>query len=283
MRPQDLLRLADELADLSKTPADSEVIADHGEVGSVYAGIDITAQDLMQRPSPATTYLSHHPPGRCLGPGFFTVLRNYSAYFQTLGVPAGLADRTTADIIAMWRQIPRIDPDRSPAEAIGSLTHGLNLLNIHLAADRLAKRLIEQRLASLGPDDPLSRIPERLSSFGEFAHTREPYDLRCGDWANRLGRWVFCHACGGNGGPFAARLLFEHGFDTVIFITWFRWQIERFGPTVAGRPGQNLLIIPHLASDSLGMNVVLRALSDQGIEVERKPDLLIGNGVPKQS
>lgn len=52
------------------------------------------------------------------------------------------------------------------------------------------------------------------------------------------------------------------------------WQGRRFAAELDLKPGLNLLIIPHLDSDSLGMNQVLQELAAQGIGVERKADLL---------
>lgn len=164
----------------------------------------------------------------------------------------------------MWRQIPRVDPDRPSKVAVAGLTDGLNVLNLHLAADLLAKRRIEAAWADLAPDEPLIRMRERLTAFSEFAHSNETYDLRGGDWYESIGRWIFCHGCGGNGGPFAANALFAQGFDTVIFITWFGWQERRFAAVLDLKPGQHLLIIPHPASDSLGMNQIILGLYSGG-------------------
>lgn len=83
--------IANRLAGLDATPADSDVLADHHPVTSIYAGIDITGEDLIRRPSSADTYLAHHPVGRCLGPGFLSTLQTYGPCLRSHGLAATIA------------------------------------------------------------------------------------------------------------------------------------------------------------------------------------------------
>lgn len=70
MNVVDLIQHANQFDGLETTPPDTEAHADRHPVTSIYAGIDITREDLIQRSSSATTYLGHHPVSRCLGCGF---------------------------------------------------------------------------------------------------------------------------------------------------------------------------------------------------------------------
>jgi hypothetical protein len=73
-------------------------------------------------------------------------------------------------------------------------------------------------------------------------------------------------AAGTNGGYPIAKLYFQHGIDTVIYL-----HID-YGDILKLQEEQlrgNLVIMGHLAGDSIGLNALADKLEEQGIETVR--------------
>jgi len=83
---------------------------------------------------------------------------------------------------------------------------------------------------------------------------------------NPLGRWVVLHGAGTNGGYPIAKCAFDHGIDTVVYIHVDPGHLARLRGEFAAK-GKNLVVTGHVASDSIGINVLVRALREHGLEV----------------
>ena len=84
--------------------------------------------------------------------------------------------------------------------------------------------------------------------------------------ANPLGRWVVLHGAGTNGGYHVAKAAFENGIDTVVYIHVDTGHLRRIQDEF-GKRRKNLVVTGHVASDSIGINVLVRALRERGLEV----------------
>jgi putative NIF3 family GTP cyclohydrolase 1 type 2 len=83
---------------------------------------------------------------------------------------------------------------------------------------------------------------------------------------NRTGRWALVVAAGTNGGYPIAKIYFQHGIDTVIYLHIdYNEVIKMQNEQVHG----NLIILGHLAGDSIGLNALADKLEETGIETVR--------------
>ncbi|HEC62955.1 MAG TPA: hypothetical protein ENI38_00995 [Candidatus Acetothermia bacterium] len=72
------------------------------------------------------------------------------------------------------------------------------------------------------------------------------------------------HGAGTDGGYPVAACAFRHGIDTVVYIHCSHGAARRLGKEF---PDKNLVVVGHIAADSLGINPFLAELSAQGLEV----------------
>jgi hypothetical protein len=84
---------------------------------------------------------------------------------------------------------------------------------------------------------------------------------------NLLGRWVVLHGAGTNGGYHVAKCAFENGIDTVVYIHIDPGHLARLRSEFSERGAKNLIVTGHVASDSIGINPLVRALREAGLEV----------------
>ena len=101
--------------------------------------------------------------------------------------------------------------------------------------------------------------------------------LRLGDRGNDLGEVAVHHAAGTNGGASVARAYFEHGVDTVLYIHVGAGDTDELREEFAGE-AKNLVVTGHIASDAIGMNAVIDALEERGVEC----DTISGCGIGRE-
>ncbi len=73
------------------------------------------------------------------------------------------------------------------------------------------------------------------------------------------------HGAGTNGGYEIAKTYFEHGVGTVIYIHISSGDLEKLETETRG----NLVVTGHIASDSVGINPLIRELEERNVSVTR--------------
>jgi len=112
--------------------------------------------------------------------------------------------------------------------------------------------------------DALNTIPEMRSSLVKP-------ELWLGRPENPVGRWIVQMAAGTNGGAAIYRTYYEYGIDTILAMHIDDRDLRELEQ--AQLPGANLLITGHMPSDSIGINRVIDAMEQRGVEV------MAGSGV----
>ena len=140
-------------------------------------------------------------------------------------------------------------------------------MNIHLAADILARRFFEDfvRTASQNQSLTVAELVASLALVPEMARALVKPELWLGDERNPVGRWMVQMAAGTNGGAAIYRTYYEHGIDTILAMHLDDRDLRELEQLP--RPGANLIITGHMPSDSIGVNRVITAIEDQGVEV----------------
>jgi putative NIF3 family GTP cyclohydrolase 1 type 2 len=265
------MALANELAGCSKTPADSEVYLD-GEVRRVFAGIDIDVGELfLARELGADGVIAHHPVGSRARIGFPAMIDRHVDQMMEVGIP----EKRAREVMQIRKRpvahgVHTVNYDRV-VDAARKLE--MPMMNVHLAADIIGrkffidfvKRVVDGRRTSVGGlIAELKTIPEMEASL------IQP-ELWLGQPDNPVGKWLVQMAAGTNGGAPIYRTYYEHGIDTILAMHIDDRDLRELEQDQ--RPQANLVVTGHMPSDSIGMNRVLDAVEDRGIEV------IAGSGV----
>ena len=96
-------------------------------------------------------------------------------------------------------------------------------------------------------------------------------ELWLGRPENPVGRWIVQMAAGTNGGAAIYRTYYEHGIDTILAMHIDDAELRKLEHEQPARA--NLVITGHMPSDSIGMNRLIRAMEQRGLEV------IAGSGV----
>ena len=263
MRADEALQLALDLSGLGEIPADSGVLVP-GELGErVLFAIDVGVGELLlARELGARGVIAHHPPGGTPRLRWHEVLWRHVDLLAGYGVPEGAAKAAVAELVtefsardhaANFLHVP------AAAEALG-----IPLVGIHTPLDEIGRRKLIEALEGLSPRATVGELVQRLGKFAEFAAASTGIEIRMGDPGNRVGRVGVFHGAGTNGGYPVAACAFRHGIDTVIYIHCSDAAVRRLAREF---PGKNLVVVGHIAADSLGINPFLEALEDRGLQV----------------
>jgi hypothetical protein len=173
--------------------------------------------------------------------------------------------------------IAELQEDREPRAHAENYDHlpsvarmiGIGLMCIHNPCDEIGRRVMDEALRARLPPRPRVRdAVEALESIPEFRAAKTRIVVRMGNAEHLLGKWAVHHGAGTNGGVPVARAAFDHGIDTVFYIHIDAGALRRLRE-VYGREGpKNLVVTGHLASDSIGINLLVRELRAQGLQID---------------
>jgi hypothetical protein len=268
MDAQEILDVALHLAKQTETPADTTINVPAKAVRRVLFGIDVDAADLLvAKEKGYDLVIAHHPTGGSAILDFPKVLAKHGEILTRHGVP----------IDASSSAVRELQEEREPRAHAENYDHlpsvarmiGIGLMCIHNPCDEIGRRVMDDTLRARLPRDAHVRDAiEALETIPEFRAAQTRIVLRMGKTENPLGKWAVHHGAGTNGGVPVARAAFDHGIDTVFYIHIDAGALRRLWE-VYGREGpKNLVVTGHLASDSIGINVLVRELRAHGVRVD---------------
>jgi hypothetical protein len=93
----------------------------------------------------------------------------------------------------------------------------LPLVNIHQPCDEFMRRKLLEQIIS-GNAEYISDITKSIESISEFKNVDTKVEAVFWSMDNRVGRWALVVAAGTNGGFPIARVYFQHGISTGIYL-----------------------------------------------------------------
>ncbi len=269
MTPHDLLHLGDEMTGFGRTPSDSCVAFDAGvPVKKALATINATTGDLMlAKQLGCDTVLVHHPLAGSARRGFHRVLSR----MVELMTEQGVSSHAALDATQQLRDRCRYNDHAGDYDHLVSAARllGLNLLNIHLAADELGRREMVKALEGVGPEASVEDATRALHAIPELAHADNEILIVPESPMRQVGRIAVMHAGGTNGGAEAAEALFEAGVGTVVYIHISGDAAARLRSRAEAGGLGGVIVTGHIASDAIGMNILLAEAQQRGIEFVR--------------
>ncbi|MGI6588885.1 MAG: NGG1p interacting factor NIF3 [Peptococcia bacterium] len=258
----DVERLKNPYADTRILNGDPET-----EVKRILAGIDMEVQEILladrlrEKGEKIDLILSHHPEGKALV-ALHRVMSLQEGVLAQLGVPINVAEGILASRISeVERGLMPLNHNRSVDAA--------RLLNfpfmcVHTPADNMVNTYLSNLFTEKQPDtvgdvvNLLLEIPEYQESKKMDAGPK----VFLGKETNSAGK-VFVDMTGGTGGSEDAfAKLAIAGVGTIVGM-----HIGEKHRKEAEKNHINVVIAGHMASDSLGVNLLLDVLEKEGIEI----------------
>jgi len=260
---EDIVKTSLNLVNWGSLPADSNIHVRGDNICKALIAIDVSIAELMLAKNlGCDAVIAHHPIG-ISALNFHKVIDRHTEYMVENGISEGLAAEATRKL----KERVRI---RSHASIYDQVVHAakvldLPLVNIHQPCDEFMRRTILERIIA-GSTEYVSDIIKSVESIAEFKNVETKVETIFGSSNNRTGRWALVVAAGTNGGYPIAKIYFQHGIDTVIYLHIdYNEVIKMQNEQMHG----NLVILGHLAGDSIGLNALADKLEETGIETVR--------------
>lgn len=259
-----LMEVALEMAGWESIPGDCAIYYPGTRISHVLLGIDVGTSELfMARQLGYHAVLAHHPCGYA-GP-FWEVYRLHVGQMVAAGVPRDVAEAAVAERIAGFEAASQ----RENYDHIASVARLLEtpLLNIHSPLDEVGRRIMQATVddaLAANPAATVADLRDALLRQPEFAAARTQMQVALGAWDAPAGRVVVSHGAYTNGGYHVARAYLTHGVDTICSIHFPREDAQRLA--AEGVRG-NILVMGHIAGDSVGINPYVARLRADGLEV----------------
>jgi hypothetical protein len=268
MDTEDILNLALELARQSEVPADTTINVPVKDVRKALFGIDVDGADLlMAKQKGYDLVIAHHPTGDSAVREFPTVLAKHADILTRHGVPEAAADAAVR--VLQEEREPRAHAENYDHLPSVARMIGIGLMCIHNPCDEIGRRVMDETLRrGLRTNPRVQDAIDALESIPEFRLAKTRIVVRMGKLQNALGKWAVHHGAGTNGGVPVARAAFEHGIDTVFYIHIDAGALQRLWEAYGHEGANNLVVTGHLASDSIGINMLVRELRARGIGID---------------
>ncbi len=267
MTVDDIMAVAVDMANLEDVPADSGVHVLGGSVKKILATVDCDVGDLLlARELGCDAVLTHHPEGVAALQGW-QVIRRQIEQLVECGVPIAAAEA------AIQRRLQQVELN-SHARNYGRVVQAAGLLNLaflnsHVPCDIITCHLIQEKLAPFNAPDSRATVADVVAALQEFPEHKAAAttpQIRLGAADRYAGRIAV--AIGGytNGGIAVLRAYFDAGIGTVLMMHFPESDLRE--AREQRLPG-NLVITGHMASDSIGINVLLDELQRLGLVILR--------------
>lgn len=258
-----IMQVGLELAGWKKMPADSAVHVKGRNINKVMIAVDVgTAELLLAKSLGCDAVIAHHPIG-IAAVNFYRVFDRHIDYLTEHGVPKKVAKE------AVGKLKDRVET-RTHADIYGDVVGAakaikMPLVNIHQPCDEYMRKAIYDKIKS-GKAEYVSDIMKSVQEIPEFKHAATRVKVRYGSEKSRAGRWALVIAAGTNGGYPVAKAYFQHGVDTVIYLHVDYGDLAKMKED---KLRGNLVVLGHMAGDSLGLNALAGRLEGIGVECVR--------------
>jgi putative NIF3 family GTP cyclohydrolase 1 type 2 len=255
-----IMKVGLDLAGWKKMPADSAVHVNGRNIKKVLIAIDVgTAELMLARQLGCDAVIAHHPIG-IAHVNFYKVYDRHIDFMVEHGVPRKVARQAVEKLKERVATRNHADIYSDVVGAAKAL--GMPLVNIHQPCDEYMRQVILKAIKS-GRAERVSDIVRSVSSIPEFRNAATRVEVKLGSEKDRAGRWALVVAAGTNGGYGIAKAYFQHGVSTVIYL-----HVD-YGELTKMREDKlkgNLVVMGHLAGDSIGLNGLADRLEELGVE-----------------
>ncbi len=267
MNTEQIMQLALELAGLTEVPADSAVLVPGENIKRVLVGVDMgTAEMLLAKQLGCDCVIGHHPVGGPARAAFSQVMQRQIERMMEAGIPINQAQKALAKKVGQVERsghAGNYDQAWSAARLLN-----LPLVSIHTPTDILAERAVQQHLDKALAGNQYAKLQDiidALMELPEYQKTLSGPVIRVGSKDDYAGKHFVLMAGGTNGGVDVLKAYYAAGVGTTVAMHMPEDVITAIKEQNIG----NVVVAGHMASDSIGINQLLRALEERGVEVLR--------------
>jgi len=265
MNTKDLMNTALKVAKLDVMPPDTNIIVTGENIKKVLIGIDMeTPELLLARELGYDCVISHHPKADSCIVDFAKVLDVQIDRMVKSGVPINKAQK------ALKKKQATVDLSHhaSNYDRVSSAARLLNMpyLNIHVPADFITEEIVQSRLSKVFNDKPKIKLKDIINELNSWEYYQEKIAqpiIRVGSENDYAGKIEVLMAGGTNGGIDVFKAYFEAGVGTIIAMH----VPEDVKKAVIEQNIGNIIIAPHMPSDSIGLLEIVKAWRKEGFEV----------------
>ncbi|MHB1418722.1 MAG: hypothetical protein ACYCX4_03920 [Bacillota bacterium] len=267
MKAAEIMELALQASGLKEVPEDSGVIVDGDGINKVLFGVDMeSAEILIAKQLGFDAVITHHPKGGNPMLNLYQVMSNQIDRMVQAGVPINRAQKAIKE---RQEEIDRAAHVNNYDRAVSAARLlGVPFIGIHTPADVLAETTVQdhldQRLAG-NKRATLRDVLNCLDELPEYHCTLAKPKIRVGSADSYAGKIWVTMAGGTSGGKEVAKAYFEAGVGTLVMMH----VPEDVLKAVRDQNMGNIVVAGHMASDSVGINRIIAALEQKGLEVTR--------------
>ena len=272
MNTKDIMDVAIGLAGLSEVPADSGIQLEGEDVKKILIGVDMeTPEILLGRELGVDLVISHHPNSDSARINFHKVMDRQVDKMVEYGVPINKAQKVLAkriEEVALGTHVSNYDRASSAARLLK-----MPFMNIHLPADIIGENIVQKHLDDYTASRPKATcgdIVEALKKIEVYRDAVAGPVIRVGSESSYAGKVIVLFAGGTNGGTDVFKAYFEAGVGTIVCMH----VPDGVRKAVAEQNIGNVIVAGHMASDSIGLNKIIEALEDKGLEVQKMAGIL---------
>ncbi len=226
------------------------------EVGEV-----LLADRLAEKGRPVELIITHHPEGKALA-GLHYVMHLQEDILARYGVPINVAEGIMASRISeVKRGLMPLNHNRA-IDAAKILD--IAMMSAHTVADNQVSAFLQELFDKEEPRTlgDILRLLKDIPEYGEAAKQSAGPEIVLGGKERRAGK-VLVDMTGGTGGSDKAYArLSQAGVGTIVCM-----HISEKNRKQAEKHHINIVIAGHIASDSVGMNLLLDGIEQQGVEI----------------
>ena len=240
------------------------------EISVLVCGVDIEGPELLlidrlrEKGRKIDAVMAHHPTGRALM-GLHEVMDLQVDVLKHYGVPENITEKLMS---TRSKEVMRtVNPVNAHRALVFAELLDIPYMNIHTPADNLAYNFMDNLIKENENDlYRMEDLEELLLTVPEIKKASEmgygpTYFL--GSKKNRLGKIAVTEFTGGTGGPKTLyEKLAQSGVGTII--SMHQNDVNR---KEAEKNNLNVLVSGHMASDSIGINLVVDKFEKLGVEI----------------
>ncbi|MDD4169793.1 MAG: NGG1p interacting factor NIF3 [Desulfotomaculaceae bacterium] len=237
------------------------------KVKRVLSGIDmetgevLLAERLAARGKPVDLIISHHPEGKAMA-ALYQVMKVQEDVLASFGVPINVAEGIMASRISeVKRGLVSLNHNRA-VDAAQLLD--IPLMCTHTVADNLVHKYMQNMIDREKPETlaDLVKAIKKIPEYAAAVHHNAGPTIVLGSEKRRAGKIMVDMTGGTSGSEDAYAKLAVAGVGTLVVM-----HIGEKHRKEAEKNHINVIIAGHMASDSLGMNLLLDELARRGVEV----------------
>jgi hypothetical protein len=260
----DIMKIGLDLVGWLRMPPDSAIHVKGNSIHRALITVDVSTSELiLAKNIGCDVVIAHHPIG-VSSMEFHRVFDRHTQFMIQNGVPDNEARNAVSRLKRRIQIRSHANIYKQIVDTAGILK--MPLVNIHQPCDEFMRRIILEKIKDHKHHHKISDLLKLIDEIPEFNNAVSRPIVALGSAKSNVGRIALVLAAGTNGGYPIAKLYYEHGVSTVIYL--------HIDPTDAAKLNDekirgNLVILGHLAGDSIGLNALADKIESEGVETVR--------------